>query len=224
MFTESLTIRILGDSSGFRSELEDVLNGLDTFRQQLSEIQSAGERLGAAFRGLSGALKPLQAASQLLSQVTQQVHTLSQTPITLNIQPALSALQALSAAISAVMARMTAISFLPGMMGGGAVGGPLPGLPPKYAAGGLVTGPLGTDAVPALLTAGEFVLNREAVAALGTDLLTSLNRMSQPAVASSTSTTNHFGGITIQVQEAGGVNDIVRDLRLQGIHLRNRRG
>jgi hypothetical protein len=37
-------------------------------------------------------------------------------------------------------------------------------------------------------------------------------------------TTNHFGGITIQVREAADVNTLIRDLRLQGIHLRNRRG
>ena len=37
-------------------------------------------------------------------------------------------------------------------------------------------------------------------------------------------TTNHFGGITINVARPGNVNEVVRDLRLQGVRLRNRRG
>ena len=37
-------------------------------------------------------------------------------------------------------------------------------------------------------------------------------------------TTNHFGGITINVAGPSGVNDIIRDLRLHGVTLRNRRG
>lgn len=42
---------------------------------------------------------------------------------------------------------------------------------------------------------------------------------------STTSTvTNHFGGINIQVREAADVNSLMRDLRLQGLSLRHRQG
>lgn len=39
-----------------------------------------------------------------------------------------------------------------------------------------------------------------------------------------TSTTNHFGGITIEVKETADVNSLLRDLRLQGLSLRHRHG
>jgi len=44
----------------------------------------------------------------------------------------------------------------------------------KFAMGGLVTGPSGVDTIPASLSAGEFVLNRNAVSNIG---LGNLNRM-----------------------------------------------
>lgn len=225
MFTESLTIRILGDSSGLRRELEDVLRRLDALRQRIADVGSAGQQLAKSFSGLSQATTPLQQLSKLLTQITQQIRALSQTPIALNVQPALASLQRLFAMIEAVAARLRMISVLPTPY----VGNPIstgPALPPKFAAGGLVLGPTGVDRIPALLTAGEFVLNRQTVAALGTDLLNSLNTSptASPAPSASPATTNHFGGITINVRESADVNGLVRDLRLQGIHLRNRRG
>ncbi len=40
----------------------------------------------------------------------------------------------------------------------------------------------------------------------------------------STSTINHFGGITIEVRETADVNALMRDLRLQGLDTRHRQG
>ena len=47
----------------------------------------------------------------------------------------------------------------------------------RYAQGGFVSGPEGTDKVPAMLTAGEFVMSTGAVKKYGTDTLASMNAM-----------------------------------------------
>ena len=136
-----------------------------------------------------------------------------------------------SRGIQRIAAQLQALNATPINAGAGAPPIPpqAPVSPRRFENGGLVGGPAGLDAVPALLTAGEFVLSRQATDALGTTFLDALNATSAPAAAPSivpaaAQTTNHFGGITIHVAEAGGVNDIVRDLRLQGIRLRNRWG
>ena len=53
----------------------------------------------------------------------------------------------------------------------------LPNIDPikKFAQGGLVTGPMGTDAVPSLLTAGEFVINKRAANGIGLSNLIAMN-------------------------------------------------
>ncbi len=53
--------------------------------------------------------------------------------------------------------------------------------PKKFATGGSVPGTGHGDTVPALLTPGEFVINKTAVSRLGTGLLHALNGMSIPA-------------------------------------------
>jgi hypothetical protein len=40
----------------------------------------------------------------------------------------------------------------------------------------------------------------------------------------SSSTVNHYGGITIEVRETADVNALIRDLRLQGLSTRHRQG
>jgi hypothetical protein len=47
---------------------------------------------------------------------------------------------------------------------------------------------------------------------------------SAAASSASATTTNHFGGITVNVSEPGGVNEVIRDLRLHGAAIRTRRG
>lgn len=49
--------------------------------------------------------------------------------------------------------------------------------PQQYQTGGFVTGPDGIDKVPAMLTAGEIVMNKEAVEGIGADFLLGLNKM-----------------------------------------------
>lgn len=232
-FAESLTVRILGDSSGLRGELAQVVADIRGLRGELDSITNVGEQIGRGFSRVTTAVRPLEQVSQFLGRIATQAQALGRVTISLNVQPALEALAQLSRMIQLVAAQLAALSAM--IAGGGGDGGGAPGGGPirRFASGGLVTGPGGADVVPALLTAGEFVLSRSAAQWLGTSFLEALNSMSTvmpatPAVrgpaGSVHNTTNHFGGITIQVAEAGGVNEIVRDLRLQGVRLRNRRG
>jgi hypothetical protein len=346
-FSESLTVRILGDSSQLQDELRSVSDQFDQLQRRMSEVSQGAQRIGQAFRQLSSATRPLQQLHQLLGQIHQQLRAISQQPVTLNVQPALQALQSLLKMAQAVAAQLQALGGIgvpmgapggfPGMMGGGHVPAPAGGGPRGMISGGLVAGPPGIDRVPVRLTAGEFVLRREVVQRLGGTLLDRLNRtpdrplsprhippvaetgrrstlrllqmpmsgfgrrtshraaarlaLAQPATgipnrlagrtvngpgegmpngsfqttttgtdrspflpieinlrerqplrtaesrparpsrpemttppAASPSTTNHFGGITIQVREAAEVDSLLRDLRHQGIRLRNRRG
>jgi hypothetical protein len=231
-FTESLTVRILGDSSQLKAELQEVVRDLGSLQSLLDQATGVGDRVRDGFGGASGAIRPLEELSQLIGRIVGQVGQLNQTPISLNVEPALQSLGQLSQAIQSVAAQLAALAVMP--IGGGPVGPAGGGLPIRaFAEGGFVTGPAGRDVIPSLLSAGEFVLSRETTAVLGSEFLETLNgvgaqRTSRPrlqeSIVRSQQTTNHFGGITIQVANAGGVNDIVRDLRLQGVQLRNRRG
>jgi hypothetical protein len=161
------------------------------------------------------------------------------------------------ASAAAPMAAMSgAIGFIGGMEG---MGGEFS--PRAYAGGGFVSGPSGIDQVAARLTAGEFVLNRDAVAQLGLPALERLNNgnadhfaavppipmevssmpLGAPPLAASTPSAGRdsanpgpvtsishsqqqFGNIEINVRETADVSELMRDLRQQGIGLRNRRG
>lgn len=230
-FTESLTVRILGDSSHLRGELQSVADELRGLQGQLQGLTNVGEQIGRGLGRVDAAVRPLEQVSRLLSQITRQVQALSREPIRLNAQPALEALERLSKAIQAVAAQLRALSVPVGPGGapeGGGGGGPIR----QFDRGGLVTGPGGADRVPALLTSGEFVLSRETTQALGIGLLQGLNSSARSRSITqlvretrvNAGTTNHFGGITINVARPGNVNEVVRDLRLQGVRLRNRRG
>jgi hypothetical protein len=234
-FSESLTVRILGDSSQLKSELQSVLQDIGSLRGQLEEATDVGQQVSDGFDRVSGAMRPLEQVSRMLGRIAAQARSLGEQPITLNVQPALAALAQLSAAIQAIAAQLMALAAMPIGLGVGGLpglggGGPIR----QFAEGGLVTGPIGRDVVPALLTAGEFVLSRAATEALGLEFLRGFNGSvtQRPHRPSSLrdgpsgvhNTTNHFGGITIRVAEAAAVNTVVRDLRLQGVHLRNRRG
>ena len=230
-FTESLTVRILGDSSGLRRELESVVGEIRSLHGELEQVSNIGEQIGEGFGRADGAVRPLEQISQALSRITTQVQSLSQTPLTLDVQPALASLQQLSLTIATIATQLQALAAIPVGIGEAPAGGGGPIR--QFAGGGLVTGPLGNDAVPGLLTAGEFVLNRQAAQTLGTSFLEALNsqpgaRRAVPSVRDAGArvqhTSNHFGGITINVAQPSGVNDIIRDLRLHGVILRNRRG
>lgn len=103
--------------------------------------------------------------------------------------------------------------------------------PVTMAAGSLINGLAGFDRAAAMLTSDKFVIREPAARQLGAWFLDALNRdlHSRPAARASAAslkqeTVNNFGGISIHVREASDVNSVVRDLRFQGLQLRNRRG
>jgi len=181
---ESLTVQILGDSSGLEQELNSVADLLEGLQQQLAGASEGAAGIGNAFGGLASALAPLQALSSELGIISQQIQQLAGQPVSLNVQPALEALNLLMQNAQAAAAQLAMLSSmsLPGLPTGfpggisGGTGGMTPMPPRAYAEGGIVTGPSGIDEVPARLTAGEFVLNRNAVAALGAGQLDRWNR------------------------------------------------
>ena len=316
-FSESLTIRILGDSSHLQRELDAVRRRIDELGRQFSRFDELNARLEATALRVDALSRPLLGVSRLFDRVAEQARALGEIPITLNVAPAIAALNMLLAMINLVAARLAALSF--GGMLGGFGGMAMPGVRaiPRLAEGGLVNGRSGRDRVPALLSAGEFVLRESVVAKLGTQFLDALNKGFDPSgmgvaaggpaalpsisgamsgaaarvagaiprfaeggpvagravrdrvpallsagefvrrepvvaklgapflnaindgraagrgealaaaadPASPTSTNvNNFGGIAIHVSRPAEVNAIVRDLRLAGIRLRNRRG
>lgn len=229
---ESLTIRILGDASHVEREIDQVARRVSDLQSRFAELGEAGRgasALGGAIASLAG---PLQNVGNLVGRVTAQVRTLSRTPVVLNVAPAMASLARLSQMVQLVsgqLARMNAMSL-------GGVNGIVPP-PVRLAQGGLVRGPGGIDRVPALLTAGEFVLRKPAVERLGAAFLEAINRApsrtanaarhhsaTSAPTASESSQVNHFGGININVARGDDVHGILRDLRLQGARLRNRRG
>ena len=286
-FSESLTVRILGDSSGLRRELQSAADEIDKLHSRLSESADASNHLSASFRKLSNATGPLRQLSGLLNRIQQQLNNLAQRPVMLNVQPAISALQQLMRAAQMAATYIRTISTGPSFPTPGPAAPPgsgtMPitgGTPPtrqrQFASGGLVSGPTGIDNIPARLSAGEFVLSRTAVSTLGIGFIDQLNRNPTSLTSQSSSgkpqplglddkaksgphskvlnstysevsrsqsqhnimnrhsaqhttthsqpTYNHFGGITLNVSQANEVDSILRDLRSQGISLRNRRG
>jgi hypothetical protein len=244
MFTESLTVRILGDSSGLQRELEGVLSLLAGFRESVSSIADAGQSAVAGLSAIEGASAPLQQVSKLIATITRQLQVLAQTPVTINVAPALGALQRLLGIVDLVASRLRMLSAGSGAGGmlpaaGGAASKGLAPSPGVGSSGSMsvsgVAGAGGFNTASALAVAPRFdVLSalqpgRGSVASAGgtASLDPTATRRATGAGGSSVtgpSTTNHFGGITINVREAADLNGVVRDLRLQGIHLRNRRG
>ncbi|WP_459555396.1 hypothetical protein [Lacunimicrobium album] len=245
-FLESLTVRILGDSSGLQREVTSAREQLAGLSREVSRFSQMGSQLTQPFARLASSQRTLSSLSSALSRVSGQVSALSGMTVTLNVSPAMQALSMLSAMAMQVRAQLASL----GAVGGGGVAAPTAGaaLPrvnssrvAGYASGGLVMGPAGIDQVPAMLTAGEFVLQREAVARLGLAELSRLNQgrdgsdgrhwqsqwhpmqSQQPATSSSTQNVHQYGDIAIHVG-GGQVGDVVRDLQYQGFRLRQRRG
>ena len=194
-FSESLTVRILGDSSGLQRELDGVLNRLDDLREKFTASADSANQLTRSFAKISQAISPLQRIGSLLARIQQQLRSISQQPLTLNVSPALQALQQLSQAARQAAMQIQMIPSIP-VGGAGPATGPFP-LPPltptpsgprqRFAGGGLVVGPQGIDKVTTQLTAGEYVLSRSAVESLGIGLLEQLNsiggqRLRSPSV------------------------------------------
>lgn len=206
MFAESLTIRILADSSQFRTELDSALSLLDRLRDSVGTVAEAGRTLAASFSRLASATTPLQQIGKLLSAIHQQIETINQTPLSINVDLALNALAQLSGMIDSVAAKLSALSSI----GSPPTAGALPGSPGPFPSGF-------SPGIAAPLPGLPGKLAASVASGVATTSRSSSN-------VSSASTTNNFGGITIQVREVADVNALVRDLRLHGIHLRNRRG
>lgn len=239
MFAESLTVRILADTSSFRSDLDSVLSLLDRLRDSVKAVADGGSLLVASFSQLSRAVTPLQQISKALSAIQQQIQSIIQTPLTINVDLALAALAQLSAMIDVVAAKLSGLSAVGGPGGGGPIGGgpglppggfnpfvagPLPPLPGKFSLDQSSASPSAAAANAGAAAALDPRAAANPHAAAATDSRAAAVNARTAANVSTTSTTNHFGGITIQVRETADVNALVRDLRLQGIHLRNRRG
>lgn len=240
-FTESLTVRILGDSSGFQSELGRVGDAVRSFQSELDGLLNFDQSLSDSFGRLGdSAVTPLLNVSRILSGIQQQVNQLSGSTITLNVSPAVGALNLLSrmiASVRAQLAALNAVSFAaprvpiaPPVVGGR---GPIR----QFASGGFVDGARGVDQVPSMLTAGEFVVRKPVVDQVGKTFFDVLNRSGDAAASdvgvhknlsrsetNSNSTTNNYGEISIHVSDSNDVNRVMRDLRFEGHRLRNRRG
>ncbi|MFV0445870.1 MAG: hypothetical protein ACK5Q5_20015 [Planctomycetaceae bacterium] len=294
MFAESLTVRILADSSHFRADLDALLASLGRLRESVQAVAEGGSAIGDSFGQLSRAMTPLQQISKLLSTIQSQLRTISQTPLMINVEMAMASLTRLAGMIDLVAAKLNSLSSAGG--GGGSSAGPPGGLP-GGGFGSLTTGgatpllakssALTSLAMPQLASTsapvrssplpgpGEaqwdwrsiasamsrltpepqivpspVVLTRPAPQDIALTTTATVGPSNPPEQAlqrngplqsqstaepqrgsigstnstNSTLTTNHFGGITINVRETADVNTLVRDLRLQGIHLRNRRG
>ena len=200
---ETLTVRIEGDSSGLSRELDRVVSQVEGLGSRLAEVGGRASGLERVRDGLSQAVGPAERLGRQLDLVSEKLAGIGRIPVTINTAPALSALAGLNASLDATTAKLNGLSQgagggwqggLPGWGGGGAgsgVGGGVRGgggiaagasAIPKLASGGVVRGPEGWDRVPAWLTAGEFVVGRPAVEAVGLEFLEALNR---PGVGSS---------------------------------------
>ena len=293
--TESLTIEILGDSSGLSQALDDALSRVESLQSAADSASTSAGGIGGRLASVSSSLQPLQLVGQQLNRISQQAQAIGQQPISLNVQPALSALQSLMSAIQAVAAQLSILSNTGGGPRGGLSGspggtvGPSPGASPRFnltsraispqslaVSPRLVAPPTVARLVPPLITSAGTstydLVNRistpqqplaepsperrsrgvtdvmqlpirelfmshqnspslsrtpESRSAMNTPTAfhsneSSLDRSMQ--LDHSSSTVNHFGGITIEVRETADVNELVRDLRLQGLSTRHRQG
>lgn len=233
-FSESITVTLTADSSGLQSELQNVVSQLDNLKSRVQSVQQGFQQAGSAANSLGSAVGPVQSLGRALEQVASQVDSLSHMSISLNVTPALNSLSMLSQAVAQVAAQLQSLSFPigPGVPFGGPTSGPR-GPVEGYARGGLVGGLPGIDRVPAWLSAGEFVLRPAAVEQLGVAFLQALNDrpqgirrsdLPQSGGAESASVTNHFGGITVQVQTATDVSNVLDTLAKEQSRLATRRG
>lgn len=243
--SESLTIEIQGDSSGLSQALDSALASVESLRSTADSAATAAGGIGGRLANVSMAILPIQLVGQQLARVSLQAQALSHQPISLNVQPALSALQSLMSAIQAVAARLSVLSQL----GGGSVRGPMGtggGSSPSGGGAGAASssgansrgaassawGPVSTSrGLPAdvsRLAAHMPTLDYIPISGRSPDS-TEPSSFSRPGGSysshdQSTSTVNHFGGITIEVRETADVNGLMRDLRLQGLSTRHRQG
>jgi hypothetical protein len=238
-FTESLTVRIRGDSQELTDELERVQDRLREIASSFSNLGNADQGLSRLSARIAGMTGPLQSVSQLVQQLITQVQLLSNVAVTINVAPAIQALAQLSGMIASVAAQLqalSALSFVGGFSGGGLPisGGPRIPLP-GFDAGGFVQGRTGVDRIPALLSHGEFVIRSSAVDRLGVAFLEQLNRgelrnnksvvpsvfHQQPQLSMSGP---QIGEVHVHVQTTGDVSQMLSEFELSQRRLRQLRG
>ena len=246
MFTESLTIRILGDSSQLQSELENASRLLQGFSSRLEQFEAAAGRIGRGLSGLGQSSRQLFELTNQLASARQAAEALSNTVITLNVAPALAALRSLA---TAAMQTGSVLTGLSAARTGGAFatnatsavgtssGTSRAGI--GFASGGLVSHgqmPASTDTIPAWLSPGEFVLREPAVRSLGLANVATLNTTGEwpqrhmGSVPTSRFDSDqhrlatHFGDIHISVHQTADMPGLLRDLEWSGARLATRRG
>ncbi|MAT14603.1 MAG: hypothetical protein CMJ46_04960 [Planctomyces sp.] len=236
-FSESLTVRIVGDSRHLDRELGNVVRRLTDFENRLQRVSGFRDLFGGMSRQISALSRPLQGVNQLLGQIGQQLVLLSQYPVTLNVTPALVSLQQVSQMIGLVMLKlqqMAAMASIAAGMAGSAGGGTAVSAGPvrQFASGGYVSGPAGVDRVPAMLTAGEYVLQRPVVQMLGRDRLDRMNaggELARSHVNSSVENRSrtdihHYGGFTFNVSQPVPMGEVLKSIRNDRLRLKMRRG
>lgn len=232
-FDETLTIRIEGESSSFLGELDRVVARVEDLESRLAAFEAFEGTFARLFERIGQLTQPLERVQQAVTRVSQSLQQLSHQPVTLNVQPALGALQQLQAQIAAVAASLAALNGF-GAMGFASPGG-MVGVP-GFAQGGMVHGRPGLDRIPALLTAGEFVIREPVVQDVGVPFLQALNEFGRantgPRASAMAETdpppapaaTTHYGGIHIAVQQTTDLRDVLRELSAGETRLRQRRG
>ena len=222
-FLETLTVRIEGESSGLERELDRVVGRVEELGSRLSSVGSQTGSFERIREGLSQAVGPAERLGRQLDQVATKLAEIGRIPVTINANAALATLASLNAGIDATAARLRSLAggqtALSAAQGFGAPAAPASGIAsgaaaiPRLAGGGTVRGPAGWDRVPAWLSAGEFVVSRPTVEAVGLEFLEALNRTPERAVASLPSGTGDSpirradrGSIEFGRQEAVGVS------------------
>jgi hypothetical protein len=156
---------LITDIQGFATDIEHAYEGLKII---VAGIDAFAQQVDAFFKSIEDAA--VAAGKAVYDAITGAFDSIL-APIKSVIDTITGWLSSISSAISNVM------SGLQGLQSDAGSGLPM-------ARGGEVRGPSGTDVIPALLTAGEFVMSRRAVEHWGSGLLHSLNAMRLPGFAS----------------------------------------
>lgn len=241
MYSESLTLRILADSSELDSSLGQLSRKLGDLQSSTDRLAGTASRLGGAFQ-MTSALNSIERLSRSLTGVLRQIQQIAGTPLTINVDPALAAIASVSRALSQLARQITTlptssgIGYLPlGTGGGMATGGGSPSFTSttqRFATGGLVTGPPGIDRIPALLTAGEYVLTPDVVQKLGLGTLQQWQNSSPTHTpralpghpAANISHHQSIGEMHVHVERTLDLETLTNTLAHDAQRLRNRRG
>lgn len=244
MYSESLTLRILADSSELESRLGDLGRQLSSLQSSTDRLSSSASRLTGAFQ-MTNAMNSVERLSRSLQGLQRQIQQISGTPLNLNVSPALAAIASVSRALSQLARQVSTFpsitgsgylplgtgSFVPTGTGSSVAGGGSTTNTRRFATGGLVTGPPGIDRIPALLTAGEYVLSSEVVQRLGLGNLTQLSattsgssRAIAPPATVQNSHHQSIGELHVHMAQTLDLASFTENLAADAQRLRHRRG